>query len=283
MNKFCPSCGNALEEGQKFCGTCGKSAEGSPTAGAPVQGSNTEAAQPAQAGARIAAKVNTTHLLLCILLGVCGAHCFAAGKKKRGITELALFLLSWVVLIVGHINFDASYYAFPIMYALLGEIFVFFLLCWIPDLVRIVKGTFADKPELPRFLNVIFPGKFTKKRLIVIAAFVGLGIIGDMLSGSGELGGVGVIICIVHFGQAVVILIAGVWMAMLWFIGIDFEQMSNGTMGPVTGYLMASLGLVYFALIIVCVRRTLKARSANKKRMKEGIAAGRVEPAQERE
>jgi uncharacterized membrane protein YvbJ len=77
MNKFCPSCGNALEEGQKFCGTCGKPVEGSPTAGAPVQGSYTEAAQSAQAGAPLAAKVNTTHLLLCILLGVCGVHCFA--------------------------------------------------------------------------------------------------------------------------------------------------------------------------------------------------------------
>jgi hypothetical protein len=35
--------------------------------------------------------------------------------------------------------------------------------------------------------------------------------------------------------------------------------------------------------ILFCVIRALKARSANKKRMKEGGAAGGVEPAQERE
>jgi Na+/proline symporter len=210
-------------------------------------------------------------------------------------------------LIAGHINFDASYYAFPIMYALLGEIFVFFLMCWIPDLVRIVKGTFADKPELPRFLNVLFPGKFTKKRLIVTAVVMvlvmGLVIIVSMLSGpglespAGSEGGAGagaviitflpflllLLLWSVHFGQAVVILIAGVWMAMPCFIGFDFEQIFNGTMGPFTTILMPCLFLVHIALSIVCVIRSLKARSANKKRMKEGIAAGRVEPAQERE
>jgi len=37
MNKFCTSCGAALEEGQQFCGKCGK----------PVQGSDTPESQGA--------------------------------------------------------------------------------------------------------------------------------------------------------------------------------------------------------------------------------------------
>ena len=36
MNKFCTSCGAVLEEGQRFCGNCGK----------PVQGSGTAVSQP---------------------------------------------------------------------------------------------------------------------------------------------------------------------------------------------------------------------------------------------
>jgi TM2 domain-containing membrane protein YozV len=112
MNKFCPSCGNALEEGQKFCGTCGKPAQGSPAAEAPVQGSNTGAVQPVQTGAPLAANVNTTHLLLCIFLGGFGAHCFAAGKKKRAITEMALFLLFLIILIFRMVRASSMDYAY---------------------------------------------------------------------------------------------------------------------------------------------------------------------------
>jgi hypothetical protein len=38
MNKFCTSCGAALEEGQQLCGSCGKPAQGG-TAGAPPDAS----------------------------------------------------------------------------------------------------------------------------------------------------------------------------------------------------------------------------------------------------
>ena len=72
MNKFCAFCGTALEEGQQFCGSCGKPAQCSGTAGEqPVHGS-------------VTAKSKQELWVYSILLGWLGVHCFVTGKKKRG-------------------------------------------------------------------------------------------------------------------------------------------------------------------------------------------------------
>ncbi len=67
---FCPQCGVRMGAGDAFCGACGRSA--SATAG------------PAASGGRVVANPSglnrLTALLLCLFLGVVGAHRFYAGK-----------------------------------------------------------------------------------------------------------------------------------------------------------------------------------------------------------
>ena len=134
MNKFCTSCGAVLEEGQRFCGNCWKPVQGSGTAvsqpsvrtstpdnaaGASTPDNAGVANTPGNAGGASTPDSNRKIILvlLCVLVGEVGAHCFYAGKKKRGIMELSIWAvgLIWTVFLglMGSMAFGFGYLFMP--------------------------------------------------------------------------------------------------------------------------------------------------------------------------
>jgi hypothetical protein len=179
MSKFCASCGAALEEGQQFCGSCGKSVQGSGTAGASLE----QTSAPAQTSTPGTDSSGQKLWVLSILLGWLGVHCFVTGKKKRGTVELLLGLISVILQILGLLRmvgyiedeFAGEINSSTVFQAVIPYVFiVLFLIFWIPDLIGIVKGRFANAADkVPGFINAVLDAglpkwKFSKKHLVFI-------------------------------------------------------------------------------------------------------------------
>lgn len=99
--KFCPNCGQAApgtkqtckkcgaEFEGKFCTNCGQSVDANQSSPAPqivINNTNTNTATATIAGVRV--KNKWIALLLCVFLGVFGAHKFYEGKILMGILYL---------------------------------------------------------------------------------------------------------------------------------------------------------------------------------------------------
>ncbi len=102
MSNFCIQCGNKLEPKALFCPNCGTKIEAKP-----VQSQTARANRPTQTTREPSSpvppshkKVGKTALLLCIFLGMFGAHRFYVGKYLTGIVMLCTggLLGVWVVI-----------------------------------------------------------------------------------------------------------------------------------------------------------------------------------------
>jgi TM2 domain-containing membrane protein YozV len=86
---FCSNCGNKMEDGSVFCGNCGTkvgvASEVSPQTASPVQ--------PTVNGG---GKSKVAAGLLAILLG-CGIHNLYLGYTTKGIIQLVLAIVGWVL------------------------------------------------------------------------------------------------------------------------------------------------------------------------------------------
>ena len=82
MSKFCPNCGNELSEGADVCTKCGKMVSSGSN---PATGSKN----------KIAAA------LLAFFLGAFGVHNFYLGYTGRGVAQLLLTLIGWLLLFLG--------------------------------------------------------------------------------------------------------------------------------------------------------------------------------------
>lgn len=102
--KFCPECGQSApgtktrckncgtEFEGKFCTNCGQSVDANQSSPAPqivINNTNTNTATATIAGVRV--KNKWIALLLCVFLGVFGAHKFYEGKILMGILYLFTF------------------------------------------------------------------------------------------------------------------------------------------------------------------------------------------------
>jgi hypothetical protein len=269
MSKFCTSCGAALEEGQQFCGSCGKPAQGNGTAGAPYS----------TAGANAAANSEQTKLFVFwLFLGWLGVHCFAAGKKKRGTVELVLGLIATIVWIGRGIYAiaAASSYSYSdvedminttwVLLAVAGVFFALFCTMWIPDLIGIVKGRFANAAdEWPTLIKAGLPEwKFTQKHLVFIAALAVLEIATvvtkDVLILPGLLA-IPVLLCGAFFGPLLGTVIAGAIPSIirglpLFISGAISEMKYDGPAAPSPGgVVLPFLPYVIWTVVIGCIVR----------------------------
>lgn len=93
MGKFCTNCGAKLEESQEKCTSCGKvlKASGENTT------NNTNAPQNGTVYANSAPKSKVCAGLLGIFLGCFGVHNFYLGFTGKGVAQLLLTLIGWVL------------------------------------------------------------------------------------------------------------------------------------------------------------------------------------------
>ena len=105
---FCPHCGASIEQGVKFCANCGQQVTATPQQQPPPQQpppttQSYAVAQPTQVvhvhtGAPTptgpSSYSRTVTLLLCIFLGVIGAHQFYVGKSGLGILYIFLVFIA---------------------------------------------------------------------------------------------------------------------------------------------------------------------------------------------
>lgn len=109
MAKFCPNCGEKVEENQDVCLKCGKT----------LPGSNKKVVNDPEAKSKIAAG------LFAIFLGSLGVHNFYLGYTGKAVAQLLLTIVGWIVIVgpvisgiwalvegiqilAGSINVDAS-------------------------------------------------------------------------------------------------------------------------------------------------------------------------------
>jgi hypothetical protein len=249
MSKFCTSCGAALEEGQQFCGSCGKPAQDSGTAETPpVQTS----APVSLDEANIAAKSGQKLWVFGVVLGWLGVHCFTTGKKKRGTLELLLGLIvaAFSILSLVQLSNGNTSWVFQALPYVFGALFCAF---WIPDLIGIVKGTFTNGPDkVPGFIDAVLPEwKFTKKHLVFIALLAGLEIVLGVMGYIPILSNllrIPSVLCGVFFGPLLGTVIAGVLPLISslivsffkhgWFIDIQFPTPLSFILPFVRGYIV---------------------------------------------
>lgn len=89
--KFCPNCGAPVAPGEKACKFCGTALiQEAPVeyadAGAPSYGYNTVSGQ--ESGSARPPKKKVTAILLAVLLGCAGIHCFYLRHYVRGVIYL---------------------------------------------------------------------------------------------------------------------------------------------------------------------------------------------------
>lgn len=101
MSKFCTQCGNKLELEALFCPNCGTKVDAASVQPRPTRPTNqTRPTRPtARPSPSTEKKSGSTALLLCICLGMFGAHRFYVGRKSTGILMLCSggMLGVWVI------------------------------------------------------------------------------------------------------------------------------------------------------------------------------------------
>ncbi len=99
MSNFCIQCGNKLEPEALFCPNCGTKVEAKPVQSQTTRTTRTtrEPSSPVSSSHK---KTGKTALILCIFLGMFGAHRFYVGKYLTGILMLCTggLLGVWVVI-----------------------------------------------------------------------------------------------------------------------------------------------------------------------------------------
>lgn len=96
MGKFCTNCGAKLEENQEKCASCGKALKAS-SEKTSNSNSNTNTQQAAPVYTNSAPKSKVCAGLLGIFLGCFGVHNFYLGFTGKGVAQLLLTLIGWVL------------------------------------------------------------------------------------------------------------------------------------------------------------------------------------------
>jgi len=121
VDVYCTSCGKVIKKEASVCPFCGVRQD---------DGTSGE-------------KNKTTALLLCIFLGIFGAHRFYVGKIGSAIGMLALLIVS----VCGSLGADTEGSIEATMVA--GFLLLGFLVWWIIDIVMIGNGSFKDSMGNP--------------------------------------------------------------------------------------------------------------------------------------
>ena len=98
MVKYCTSCGSELEKDQNFCPNCG-----APREEKEKKEATTERVETSSSVSNGTQKSKLTAGLLGIFLGVFGVHNFYLGYTGKGIGQLLLTLLGWILCGLGPI------------------------------------------------------------------------------------------------------------------------------------------------------------------------------------
>lgn len=99
MGKFCTNCGAKLEENQEKCSSCGKTLKINNTDSSNT--SNNTNTQQASVYTNSAPKSKVCAGLLGIFLGCFGVHNFYLGFTGKGVAQLLLTLIGWILCFSG--------------------------------------------------------------------------------------------------------------------------------------------------------------------------------------
>ena len=92
MDKYCKNCGSQLEEGSKFCSNCGSNID-STNSGSNINYDTTNV--------NVNSKSKIAGGLLGIFLGSLGVHNFYLGYTSKGVAQLLLTLIGWILCGIG--------------------------------------------------------------------------------------------------------------------------------------------------------------------------------------
>lgn len=92
MDKYCKNCGSQLEEGSKFCSNCGSNIDST---------NNSSTINYDTTNVNVNSKSKIAGGLLGIFLGYLGVHNFYLGYTSKGVAQLLLTLIGWVLCGIG--------------------------------------------------------------------------------------------------------------------------------------------------------------------------------------
>lgn len=107
MAKFCTNCGTKIEAGQEKCLTCGKQLI---ITEKPTKKTTSANNNNTQATGNVSSKSKVCAGLLALFVGSLGVHNFYLGYTSKGVAQLLLTLVGWVLCGLGPII--ASVWAF---------------------------------------------------------------------------------------------------------------------------------------------------------------------------
>lgn len=92
MDKYCKNCGSQLEEGSKFCSNCGSNIDST---------NNSSTINYDTTNVNVNSKSKIAGGLLGIFLGYLGVHNFYLGYTSKGVAQLLLTLIGWILCGIG--------------------------------------------------------------------------------------------------------------------------------------------------------------------------------------
>ena len=92
MDKYCKNCGSQLEEGSKFCSNCGSNIDST---------NNSSTINYDTTNVNVNSKSKIAGGLLGIFLGSLGVHNFYLGYTSKGVAQLLLTLIGWILCGIG--------------------------------------------------------------------------------------------------------------------------------------------------------------------------------------
>lgn len=92
MDKYCKNCGSQLEENSKFCSNCGSSIDNT---------NNSSTINYDTTNVNVSSKSKIAGGLLGIFLGYLGVHNFYLGYTSKGVAQLLLTLIGWILCGIG--------------------------------------------------------------------------------------------------------------------------------------------------------------------------------------